>query len=461
MRRPIALGLLLVLAAPHASLAALGKSVVASGLNSPLFATAPASDSSRLFIVEKDGVIKVMLNGLLNPTPFLDITDRTLSGDERGVLGLAFHPNYAQNGYFFVEYTAQPDGRLRLSRFSKSSNDVADTAETVLLEVPHPLSNHNGGMIAFGPDGYLYVGNGDGGGSGDTGNRAQNADSLLGKMLRIDVDSVPYAVPPDNPFVAPDTARHEIWAFGVRNPWRWSFDRVTGDLFIADVGQNAREEIDWQSAGSAGGQNYGWRLKEGFSCYNPSSGCDPLGVLTDPITQYLHTGGRCSITGGYVYRGCAIPEAYGHYFYGDYCTGEIFSFRYAGNTILDSTDRTAALGVDPFDLASFGEDARGELYIVGISSGTVWRVTGPTPPDSCSGACPVTLAGDVDVSGAVTAGDVIYMVNVVFKNGPAPLPVPQSGDVNCSSSLTAADIIILVNFIFKGGQAPCDVCSLL
>jgi hypothetical protein len=338
---------------------------------------------------------------------------------------------------------------------------LADTAETVLLEIAQFETNHNGGMIAFGPnDGYLYIGMGDGGGSGDPGNRAQNPDSLLGKMLRIDVNTIPYGIPPDNPFVVSDTARHEIWAFGLRNPWRFSFDRHTGDLYIADVGQGQREEIDWQSADSPGGENYGWRRKEGFACYSPPSNCDPLGVLTDPITQYVHASGRCSITGGYVYRGCAAGEAKGRYFYGDYCTGEVWSFRYDGTLLSDSTSHAAPLGMGSNNLASFGEDAAGELYLVGIRTGTVWRLTSDSS-DSCAVPCPVTQTGDVDTSGTITAADIIALVGYVFKAGTPPAPVVEAGDVNCSATITPSDIIHLVIYVFKGGPAPCDVCVLL
>lgn len=445
--------------------ATLSKAVVTSGLTSPLFVTAPASDSGRLFIVQRRGQILIFVGDSLDPVPFLDIEAKTQNdNDERGLLGLAFHPQYEQNGYFFVNYTAAPDGRTVISRFQASSGnpEVADTAETVLLEIAQFQSNHNGGMIAFGPnDGYLYIGMGDGGSANDPGNRAQNPDSLLGKLLRIDVSAAPYTIPADNPFVLPDTARHEIWAFGLRNPWRWSFDRASADLYIADVGQNQREEIDWQAAASPGGENYGWRRKEGFSCFIPSTQCDPLGLMTDPITQYVHASGRCSITGGYVYRGCSIPEIYGHYFYGDYCTGEVWSFRYDGALKSDSTDRTAELGLPGFDLASFGEDASGELYMVGIGSGTVWRITGDTPPDSCGAPCPVSRTGDVDTSGTITAADIIYLVNYIFKAGLAPLPIAEAGDVNCTASNTSADVIYLVNHLFKGGAAPCDVCGIL
>jgi hypothetical protein len=314
-------------------------------------------------------------------------------------------------------------------------------------------------MIAFSPiDSFLYIGMGDGGGSGDPGNRAQNSNQLLGKMLRVDVDGGnPYAIPPSNPFVISDTALHEIWAFGLRNPWRFSFDRQTGDLWIADVGQGEYEEIDWQSTASSGGENYGWRLKEGFHCFNPSTNCDPGNLLDDPVTEYDHAGLRCSITGGYVYRGCSMPDELGNYFYGDYCSGEVWSVRYDGIALSDSIDRSSEIGMGNFDLSSFGEDARGELYILGLS-GTVWRIEGDS---TCQAVCPISLTGDVDTSDAITSADIIYMVNHVFKGGPAALPVAESGDVNCSLSVTSSDIIYLVNFVFKGGASPCDACTVL
>jgi hypothetical protein len=441
---------------------------VTSGLSQPVFLTAPYGDSTRLFIVEKAGRIRVVDNDSLLSAPYLNIVSKVrVSGGEMGLLGMAFHPDYGNNGEFYVNYTAEPDGRTRVSRFRVSLTDynVADTSESVVLEIPQFATNHNGGMIAFGPlDHYLYVGNGDGGSGNDPGNRAQNADSLLGKMLRIDVDvDSTYAIPPDNPFVVADTARHEIWAFGVRNPWRWSFDRLNGDMYIADVGQNVREEISYQPGTSPGGENYGWRLKEGFSCFIPSSNCDTLGLLTDPIVQYLHGGpGRCSITGGYVYRGCAAPEIYGHYLYGDYCTGEVWSFRYDGNNVLDSTDRTTEIGLGGFDLASFGEDGLGELYVMGINSGTVWRIESDQPEDSCTQTgCPVTLTGDVNTTGDITSADIIYLVNYVFKAGATPLPIASAGDVDCTGAVTSSDIIYLVNHVFKAGALPCDVCTIL
>jgi len=461
-----AAGLLVSASTPHVS-AALLRTPVAEGLMEPVLVTAPPGDSDRIFIIEKPGQIRIVEKDTLRTTPFLDIRDKVRVADgEQGLLGLAFHPDYAQNGYVYVNYTSEPDDRTVVSRFRVSAGDpnVADTAEHVILEIPQHQRNHNGGMIAFGPnDGYLYIGMGDGGGGNDTGNRGQNPDSLLGKMLRIDVDTVTgYAIPPDNPFVAPDTARHEIWAFGLRNPWRWSFDRANGDMYIADVGQNIREEVSFERHASSGGLNFGWRLKEGFECFIPSSNCDPGDDLTDPILQYVHNG-RCSITGGYVYRGCAIPELVGHYLYGDFCTGEIWSFRYDGVGISDSTDRTAEIGLANFDLSGFGEDAAGELYICGFNTGIVWRIDSDTPADSCGGedSCAVAQTGDVDTSGSIVSSDIIYLVNFVFKAGVEPLPIREAGDVDCNSNITSSDIIYLVNFVFKGGPAPCDVCTIL
>ncbi len=261
--------------------------IVTSGLTAPLFVTVAPGDTSRLFVLEQPGRIRIIRHDSLLPTAFLDLTGEVLyDGAERGLLGLAFHPNYISNGYFYVDYTRQPDGATVVSRFKVSgSPDIATPAsESQVILISQPYPNHNGGMLAFGPlDHYLYIGMGDGGSGGDPENRAQNKMELLGKILRLDVDTTSgYRIPPTNPFVGNLSARPEIWAYGVRNPWRYSFDRGNGDLYIGDVGQNLYEEIDYQPAFSVGGQNYGWRLKEGYHCYDPPTQCDTLVGLTDP-----------------------------------------------------------------------------------------------------------------------------------------------------------------------------------
>ncbi len=353
---------------------------VASGLSAPIFVISPPGDMQRVFIVEQPGRIKILQDGEILPVPFLDITGDVSYGGERGLLGLAFHPNYGNNGYFFVNYTNN-SGNTVISRFSVTADpDVADPgSEFIVLTIWQPFGNHNGGMLAFGPnDGYLYIGMGDGGSGGDPGNRSQDDGELLGKMLRIDIDGdPPYGIPDDNPFEGPGDPLDEIWAKGLRNPWRFSFDRSSGDMYIADVGQGTWEEIDFQPASSAGGENYGWRLMEGNHCYNPPSDCDP-GGLTYPIYEYSHGGNpfRCSVTGGYVYRGAAIPDLQGIYFFADYCSDQIWSFRYDGN-VPEVTDRTNELdpgnGLSIDNISSFGEDGSGEIYIVDLG-GEVFKI---------------------------------------------------------------------------------------
>ncbi|MBK8232163.1 MAG: PQQ-dependent sugar dehydrogenase [Candidatus Eisenbacteria bacterium] len=350
---------------------------VASALNRPIYVTAPAGDD-RLFIVEQRGVIKILKNGTVLATPFLDIDSLipAISGnDERGLLGLAFHPDYATNGYFWVYYTSNA-GQQVVARYTRSGGnpDQADAASALIyLTMADPFSNHNGGCIQFGQDGYLYIGTGDGGSAGDPGNRAQNKLDLLGKMLRIDVNTHPYSIPPSNPFVGNPAYSQEIWSLGLRNPWRWSFDRETGDMLVADVGQNEWEEIDFEPA-NTGGRNYGWRLTEGNHCYNPSSNCDDGDpVLTYPIYEFSHSVG-CSITGGYVYRGAALPEFQGIYFFSDFCTPSIWTFRYEGGNLTEFTDRTTELapggGLSIGSIGSYGEDGFGELYICDRGTGS-------------------------------------------------------------------------------------------
>lgn len=333
-----------------------------------------SAGNGRLFIVEQDGIIRVIAN---DPTAtaapvFLDIRARVSAGGEAGLLGLAFHPNYAQNGFFYVNYTHEASGTLvtRIARFQVTSNpDVADpNSERILLTVVQPFPNHNAGDLAFGPDGYLYITMGDGGSGGDPGNRAQNLDDLLGKLLRLDVDnsssSQNYAIPADNPFVG-RAGRDEIWASGLRNPWRISFDRATGDLYTADVGQNAWEEVDFQPADSPGGENYGWRLKEGTHCFNPSSNCDP-GGLTEPMYEYRQENGRCAITGGFVYRGQQFPTLHGWYLFADFCTGELFG-------LAPGTRAPVHFATADGSISTFGEDDSGELFFATLG-GTIHRV---------------------------------------------------------------------------------------
>ena len=351
---------------------------VATGLDFPLFLAAPPGDNSRLFIVEKTGRIRIVKNGGLLPAPFLDLSARVSGGGEQGLLGLAFHPQYAANGRFVVNYT-NPSGDTRVSVFRVSSNpDVADAAsEQVILPVAQPFANHNGGMVVFGPDGKLYIGMGDGGSGGDPQGNGQNKGVLLGKLLRVDVSGAGVlSVPADNPFVGQAGARPEVWSYGLRNPWRFSFDRAQGDLYIGDVGQNAREEVDWSSASSGAGRglDYGWNITEGIACYDPPSGCDRTG-LTPPVLDYDH-GDGCSVIGGYVYRGAAIPSLRGRYFYADYCGGWVRSFLLQGGTAAERRDwptlRPGGL------VTSFGEDAAGELYVMN-SSGKVFRIAPAQP----------------------------------------------------------------------------------
>jgi len=365
--------------------------LVVSSLNRPVFVTAPAGDTHRIFILEQRGQILIAKDGVLLAQPFLDIRNLVSNSsffDERGLLGLVFHPAYEDSGYFYVNYTDTEDSTT-IARYEVSDNpDVADPGSSVVfMKIYQPRTNHNGGTLAFGPqDGYLYIGMGDGGGSGDPDNLAQNDSTLLGKMLRIDVaDGLPYTIPPGNPFVGPGLPLDEIWAKGLRNPYRWSFDRVTGDMYIGDVGQNIWEEIDFQSATSTGGENYGWRLQEGFHCFNPPTDCDP-GGLTDPVHEYSH-GPGCSVTGGYVYRGSAIGELQGHYFFGDWCSGQIWSFKIVGGVVTQFQERTAELapggGLAISRISSFGEDGLGELYIVDRNiegQGEVYKVV-PLPTE--------------------------------------------------------------------------------
>lgn len=339
---------------------------VASGLTAPIYLTAPANDP-RLFVVERAGRIRIVRDGTLLSAPYLDISALTSTDGERGLLSMAFDPAYASNGRFYVYYTAA-DGAITVSRFQVSSAnpDVANPSGTVLLTVPHPgASNHNGGQLAFGPDGMLYLAPGDGGGSNDPAGNAQNKASLLGKMLRIDVRGNGYAIPSDNPPATGAGDRPEIWAVGLRNPWRFSFDK-TGQIYIADVGESAREEVNVVPA-TSGGLNYGWDRMEGTLCVGAAT-CDTTG-LTPPVFEYTHASGGCAILGGYVYRGAAVPEIRGRYFYTDLCTGRLQSFVFRDGVVTESVDWSLPI---PGTVYSFGADAAQEIYV--LTAGEVLRI---------------------------------------------------------------------------------------
>ncbi|MCH8332709.1 PQQ-dependent sugar dehydrogenase [Candidatus Sumerlaeota bacterium] len=352
---------------------------IASGLASPVFLTHAGDGTGRLFVVEQGGLIRIILaDGSLLDPPFLDVTAKVRSGGERGLLGLDFHPEFAANGRFFINYTDRgSDTIVAAYRVSSTDPNIADPGETIILgPIFQPESNHNGGMIAFGPDGFLYIGMGDGGGAGDNhgseGN-GQNLDTLLGKILRIDVDDPPagetYAAAPGNPFLGVPNARDEIYAYGLRNPWRFSFDKPAGRLFCGDVGQNRIEEIDIIDNGG----NYGWRIMEGSSCFNPSTGCDTAN-LELPIHEYTH-GEGCSVTGGYVYRGSSQPNFQGLYFFGDFCSGRIWSLE---ETSASNWTATELLDTQ-LGISSFGEDEAGEIYVCDLG-GAVYRLIDATPP---------------------------------------------------------------------------------
>jgi glucose/arabinose dehydrogenase len=361
----------------------------------PVAITHAGDQSGRVFVVEQRGTIRIVQEGQLNPEPFLDLSAQVQCCGEEGLLGLAFPPNYTEKGHFYIYYTRQ-DGNNQVSRYRVSPDpDIADpNSEEEILFLHHPTyANHNGGKLAFGPDGYLYIGTGDGGGAGDPQNNAQNLASLMGKILRIDAEGAhlaiknlsnplffpllsggtgssegAYAIPSDNPFLNDPQARPEIWAFGLRNPWRFSFDAETGDLYIADVGQQAMEEINFQPASSSGGENYGWNILEGNLCFSPSNACTPPPHYSPPVSVYEHSQG-CSVTGGEVYRGTTYPLLEGIYLYGDYCSGRIWGLVQDGSVwqsreLLDTSYR----------ISTFGSDEMGDLYLADLNNGTIYRI---------------------------------------------------------------------------------------
>lgn len=390
----------------------------ASGFDEPVDIAHAGDD--RLFVVEKDGRIRILRpDGSIDPIPYLDISGPVGSGGfEEGLLGLVFHPDYAGNGYFYVNYTST-DGDTRIARFERDPADpnrALPGSQKILLTVSQPFNNHNAGDLAFGPDGYLYIPLGDGGSGGDPGNRSQDPLTLLGKMLRIDVDGGdPYAIPPDNPFADDDFTLDEIWALGLRNPWRISFDRETGDLWIADVGQSEYEEVNFQEAGSEGGQNYGWRCYEGSEPYN-LSGCGSIGNYTFPVAEYPHVGSFCggSITGGFVYRGAADPFLQGLYIYADYCQNVFYTL---GPDGMGGWEQNEALTFSGFEAVTFGEDVDGELYVARLGEGEIYRVRS----EQCAG-----LLLDLNISPACP--DTTGSIDIVVSGGAPPYDFDLPGD---------------------------------
>jgi glucose/arabinose dehydrogenase len=352
---------------------------ISTSLSNPVYLTAPVSDSARVFVVQQGGLVRIMRHDTLLAGSFLNLSGKITSGGERGLLSLAFSPQYATNGRFYVYFT-DPHGDIRIVRYNVSATnpDSADqaTADTV-LKVPHPVNaNHNGGQLQFGTDGMLYAGTGDGGGAGDTAGNAQNTHSLLGKLLRVDVSGASgYTIPASNPFAADTTlGSPEIWSYGLRNPWRFSFDKATGDLYIGDVGQDSWEEVDISSAAVQAGRgaNFGWNTMEGKHCYPPAvTTCNQTGLVL-PVTEYPHQLSACTVIGGYVYHGASLPSIAGYYFYADYCNGVVLSFRYNAGNVTTQLDWSTVLSPGS-NISSFGQDAKGELYMLTLGGG-VYRV---------------------------------------------------------------------------------------
>jgi glucose/arabinose dehydrogenase len=449
-----------------------GLEPIASGLGDTLFLTAPPGDTARLFVVERRGVIRIIEHGQLLPTAFLDLRGGMLvSGNETGLLGLAFHPNYAANGHFYVNYTAQVQGQLttRISRFVVSGmpNEANPGSETILLAYSQPFSNHNGGMMAFGPDGYLYIASGDGGSSNDPQDNAQNLNSLLGKLLRIDVDGTgqgAYGIPADNPFVGQEGARGEVWDFGLRNPWRFSFDRETGDLWIGDVGQGAMEEINYEAAGGSGGFNYGWREFEANLCNTTAESEEACTALENsvvfPVHAYPRDDGR-SVTGGYMYRGALMPSLAGNYFFGDFATARVWSINPFTDPIETLREWTA--DIQPPEapltqLASFGEDAQGELYLVSLT-GNVYRLS-PLHSADQDGSFSFSLSELLRIIQFFSAGALHCAEGT--EDGYAPGPgdqiscAPHQTDYNPANwRLSLSELLRAIQLYNVGRYSPC------
>jgi uncharacterized protein (TIGR03437 family) len=418
---------------------------IATGVASPTDIQNANDGSGRLFFVQQNGLVRIFRNGAVSSRAFLDITAKTRAGGEQGLLGLAFPPGFARSQRFYVDYT-DLNGDTTISQYRVSSDpDVADAAtEIVLLKIPQPFANHNGGQVRFGPDGYLYIGMGDGGSGGDPFGNGQNRGALLGKLLRIDVESDPgrVRIPPDNPFVGVSGARPEIWAVGLRNPWRFTFDRATNDLWIADVGQDSYEEVDFQPAASHGGENYGWNRMEGLHCY--TANCSSQG-LTLPVAEYSHADG-CSVTGGFVYRGRSSPGLRGIYLYGDYCSGRIWGIERQGTTWANRL-----LLASGFSLSTFGEDEAGDVYAANAANGSIYHIEGSTAPRLNSGAV-VNAASFV---AGLTPGSLatVFAAGILddpgLVNAPS-IPLPNTlGGVTVSIDGVIVPLVLLAN---RNGQ---------
>lgn len=340
-----------------------------SGIKQPTHIAHAGDNSKRLFVTEQRGRILLIRDNVSSQRPFLDITDRVSCCGERGLLSMAFPSGYREKGFFYVNYTDRSgDTVVARYRITRDPDRANPESEEILLTIKQPYANHNGGQLAFGPEGYLYVGMGDGGSAGDPQNNAQNPSSLLGKMLRIDVESgrKPYTIPSDNPFINNKTFRPEIWAIGLRNPWRFSFDRKSGDLYIADVGQNNYEEVNVEPKGSKGGRNYGWNIMEGLQCYKTVN-CERKGLML-PVAVYDHDKG-CSVTGGMVYRGTKFPQMQGIYLYGDFCSGRIWGLKQSGKEWMNRELKDSGISI-----STFGEDEAGEIYVADYGKGNIYRI---------------------------------------------------------------------------------------
>ena len=430
---------------------------VTSGLNDPVAITHAGDGSGRLFITEQVGRIRIYDGSRLLAAPFLNISGRVRSGGERGLLSAAFHPDYAANGEFFVNYTDR-QGDTVVSRFRVTGDpNVADpNSEQVLLNVAQPFGNHNGGQLQFGPDGYLYIGMGDGGSGGDPGNRAQDLSTVLGKILRIDVDSA-NMIPPSNPFVGTPGARGEIWAYGVRNPWRFTFDRATGDMFIGDVGQGRREEISFQPSDSSGGANYGWRRMEGSLCFSPGTDCND-GSLVLPILEFGNPGRPlgASITGGYRYRGRRFERLQGVYFYADFTSGSFYVATETNGVWTAQGPRST-----PHGFSTFGEDEAGELYFADYFTGTIYRIEAPVDAPSISEGGVVNAAsfrlGEGIAPGMLATVFGAALATVGGAAERVPLPTDVDGTIEFEGVLLAPQIF--ANRTQRNFQVPWELAG--